>query len=91
MVRAPSELRVLARLLPTENGISVFDAETQETSYGLWFLDGLPFIFDTHRKERRYVAMIELLTEIMKPVRIPPSRVRRFSAACRNLGLLPLP
>src|SRR6266702_4093484 len=36
----------------------------------------LPFIFDTHRKDGRYVA---------------PTQVRRFGETCRDLGLLPLP
>src|SRR6266511_4939419 len=91
VARATAELRVLEQLLPTENGITVFDAENQATSYGIWFLDDLPFIFDTHRKDGRYVATIELLTEVVTPVRIPPARVCRFGAACRDLGLLPLP
>jgi len=91
VARARVNLRLLERLLPTENGITVFDAETQETSYGIWFLDDLPFIFDTHRKDRRYVATVELLTEVVTPVRIAPTRVRRFGGECRDLGLLPLP
>ncbi len=44
---------MLEPLLPTENGITVFDAESQETSYGIWFLDDLPFIFDAHWKHLR--------------------------------------
>src|SRR6266540_4772866 len=55
VARATAELRVLEQLLPTENGITVFDAENQATSYGIWFLDDLPFIFDTHRKDGRCV------------------------------------
>jgi|SRR6266581_3727447 len=89
--RALAELRVLEQLLPTENGITVFDAENQETSCGILFLDDLPFIFDTHRKDGRYVATIELMTELVTPVRIPSTRVRRFGGACRDLGLLPPP
>ncbi len=91
MARALAELRVLEQLVPTENGITVFDAESRETSCGIWFIDDLPFIFDTHRKDGRYVVTIELLTEVVTPVRIPPARVRRFRAACRDIGLLPLP
>ena len=91
MRAASADLQILEELLPTENGITVCDAETRETSYGIWFLDDLPYIFDTHRKDRRYVATIELLTETVAPVRISPSRLLRFGAACRDLGLLPLP
>ncbi|HYU07381.1 MAG TPA: hypothetical protein VEM77_09420 [Thermoplasmata archaeon] len=67
MSRALAELRVLEQLVPTENGITVFDAESRETSYGIWFIDDFPFIFDTHGKDRRYVATIELLTELVTP------------------------
>ncbi len=91
MRAASANLQILEELLPTENGITVFDAETQETSYGIWFVEDLPYIFDTHRKDRRYVATIELLTETVAPVRISPGRVLRFGAACRDIGLLPLP
>ncbi len=91
MRSAASELRLLERLLPTENGVTVFDAETQETSYGICFFGGFPFIFDTHRKDEAYVATIELLTEIVAPVRIPAPRVRRFSSSIRLRGLLPIP
>jgi len=48
VARALADLRVFEQLLPTENGIIVFDAEDQETSYGIRFLDDLPFIFDIH-------------------------------------------
>ncbi len=51
----------------------------------------LPFIFDTHRKDGRYVATIKLMTEVVTPVRIPPTQVRCFGETCRDLGLLPLP
>ncbi len=88
--RSP-DLRSLERLFPTENGITVFDAETQETSYGICFVGGFPYIFDTHLKAGRYVATIELVTELVDPVRIPPARVRAFGGAARGLGLLPIP
>jgi hypothetical protein len=88
---ASRDLRVLESLMPSANGLRVFDAETQETSYGIWLLDGLPYIFDTHRSQGRYVATIELLTEIVNPVRIGPAQILRFGhAACRR-GLLPIP
>ncbi len=91
MAHANGKLGLLQRLLPMVNGVTVFDAETQETSYGIWFLGGLPFIFDTHRKIGRCVATIELLTEVIAPVRIAVARVRRFGAACRAVGLMPIP
>lgn len=87
----PADLQALEHLVPTENGITVFDAETQETSYGICFLDGLPYIFDTHRKDGRYVATIELLTELVAPVRISDARLRRFCRDARALCLLPIP
>jgi hypothetical protein len=86
-----SELRVLERLMPTENGLTVFDAETQETSYGIHFFDGVPYIFDSHRKEGHYVATLELLTEIVEPIRISEDRLRRFCHDVRAHGLLPIP
>ncbi len=35
VARALADLRGLEPLLPTENGITVFDAENHETSYGI--------------------------------------------------------
>jgi len=78
-------------MIPSENGLTVFDADTQETSYGICFLDGLPYIFDTHRKGDRYVATLELLTEAVEPVRLPRERIQRFSRDARAGGLLPIP
>ncbi|HVG36845.1 MAG TPA: hypothetical protein VNA10_03860 [Thermoplasmata archaeon] len=46
-----ADLRALERLVPRENGLTVFDADTQETSYGICFFDGLLFIFDTTARE----------------------------------------
>ena len=77
--------------MPSENGVCVFDADTQETSYGICFLDGLPYIFDTHRMGVRYVATIELLTEVVEPVRVSRDRIRRFRRDARAGGLLPIP
>jgi len=88
---AQAAVRLLEALLPSGNGLTVFDAETQETSYGIARLHGLPYIFDTHRKDGAYVATIELLTEVATPVRIAPSRVERFGRDARRAGLLPLP
>src|SRR5438552_10046058 len=86
-----ADLKLLETLDPSQNGVTVFDAETQETSYGICVLDGLPYIFDTHRKDRFYVATIELLTELVIPVRIPTKRVRAFCRDARARGLLPIP
>lgn len=77
--------------MPSEHDLLVFDAETQETSYGIWSLGGVPYIFDTHRSEGRFVATIELLTEVLHPIRIPSSEVRRFCGEARREGLLPIP
>ena len=86
-----ADLRALERLVPTENGLTVFDADTQETSYGIGFFDGLPFIFDTHCKATRYVATIEPLTEVVETVRVARSSVDRFHRDARVTGLLPIP
>ena len=88
---AAADLRALERIVPSENGLTVFDADTQETSYGIYFFDGLPYIFDTHRKGNRYVATIELLTEVVQPVRVAPDSVDRFRQDARADGLLPIP
>ena len=84
-------MNVLERMMPSENGLTVFDADTQETSYGICFFDGLPYIFDTHRKGSRYVATIELLTEVVEPVRISRDRIQRFGRDALAGGLLPIP
>ncbi len=86
-----ADLRALERLVPSENGLTVFDADTQETSYRICFFDGLPLIFDTHRKGTRYVATIELLTEVVEPVRVARNSVDRFHRDARATGLLPIP
>jgi hypothetical protein len=84
-------VRILETLLPSDNGLTIFDAETQETSYGIERVDGLPFIFDTHRKDGAYVATLELLTEVATPVRVARSRIERLGRDARGAGLLPLP
>jgi hypothetical protein len=86
-----ADLRALERLVPSENGLTVFDAETQETSYGICFFDHLPYIFDTHRKGTQYIASIELLTEVVEPVRVDRGPVDRFVREARAGGLLPIP
>ena len=88
---ADADVRALERLVPSENGLTVFDADTQETSYGICFFDGLPYIFDTHRKGTQYVATIELLTEVVQPVRVARDSVDRFRRNVRAAGLLPIP
>jgi len=88
---AAANLETLERIIPSANGLTVFDADTQETSYGICFLDGLPYIFDTHRKGVQYVATLELLTEVVQPVRVSPGRIRRFGRDARGAGLLPIP
>jgi len=89
--RAATDVNALERLVPSDNGLTVFDADTQETSYGICFFDGLPYIFDTHRKGTRYVATIELLTEVVEPVPIARYSVERFRRDARANGLLPIP
>src|SRR5713226_900324 len=78
-------------MIPSENGLTVFNADTQETSYGICFLDGLPYIFDTHRTGVRYVATLELLTEVVEPVHVSRDRIQRFGRDARAGGLLPIP
>ena len=86
-----ADLGILRSLLPTENGLTVFDAKTQETSYGIWLIDRVPYIFDTHSIQNRFVATIELLTEVLAPIRISVDRVPRFCEDVERLGLLPIP
>src|SRR6266571_2767325 len=78
-------------MIPSENRLTVFDADTQETSYGICVFDGLPYIFDTHRKGTRYVATLELLTEVVEPIRVSRDRIRRFGRDARKAALLPIP
>ena len=78
-------------LIPQENGGTVFDAETQETSYGILVEDGLPFIFDTHRKEGSFVATVEALTEVLHPVRLSMRQADVFVRTAKRLGMLAIP
>jgi hypothetical protein len=48
-------------------------------------------MFDTHRSHGRFVATIELLTEVVQPFRVGRDRIRRFERDARRLGLLPIP
>ena len=85
------EIDRLRSLIPQENGVTVFDAETQETSYGILVEDGLPFIFDTHRKGSSYVATVEALTEVLHPVRVGVREVGLFVRTAERLGMLAIP
>lgn len=78
---------LLRRLAPEDHGLTVFDADTQETSYGTLVVDGLPLIFDTHRKEAWYVSTAELLTEINAPASTTPEEVERFVKVAEHAGV----
>lgn len=82
---------LLQRLSPEDHGLTVFDAETQETSYGTLVVDGLPLIFDTHRKEGSFVSTVEILTEIVAPARVTPEEVARFGKVAEHAGAQVLP
>jgi hypothetical protein len=77
--------------MPTENGLTILDADTQETSYGTLVVDGLPLIFDTHRKDSWYVSSVEMLTEVRKAVAVPSSALGRFVRAAARRGVLATP
>ncbi|OGS46083.1 MAG: hypothetical protein A3K66_04955 [Euryarchaeota archaeon RBG_16_67_27] len=91
MAAIRADLEDLRRLVPADDGLTVFDAETQDTSYGILVVGALPLIFDTHRKEGRYVSTVEILTEITRPLRLPSERVRAFARTARRHGLLAIP
>lgn len=82
---------LLRRLAPEDHGLTVFDADTQETSYGTLVVDGLPLIFDTHRKETWYVSTAELLTEINAPASTTPEEVERFAKVAEHAGVQTIP
>lgn len=82
---------LLQQLAPEDHGLTVFDADTQETSYGTLVVDGLPLIFDTHRKERWYVSTAELLTEIGAPASTTPEEVERFRKVAEHAGAQVIP
>ena len=82
---------LLRRLAPEDHGLTVFDADTQETSYGTLVADGLPLIFDTHRKESWYVSTAELLTEIRAPASVTPEEIGRFAKVAEHAGAQSIP
>lgn len=82
---------LLRRLAPEDHGLTVFDAETQETSYGTLIVDGLPLIFDTHRKESSFVSTAEILTEIVAPASVSPEEVARFAKVAEHAGVQTFP
>ncbi len=82
---------LLQRLAPEDHGLTVFDADTQETSYGTLVVDGLPLIFDTHRKESVFVSTVEVLTEIVAPASVTPEEVARFAKVAEHAGAQTLP
>ncbi len=82
---------LLHRLAPEDHGLTVFDADTQETSYGTLVVDRLPLIFDTHRKESWYVSTAELLTEISAPASTTPEEVERFAKVAEHAGVQAIP
>lgn len=77
---------LLQRLAPEDHGLTVFDADTQETSYGTVLADGLPLIFDTHRKGSSFVSTVELLTEIVAPASVTPEEIARFAKVAEHAG-----
>ncbi len=85
------DLDLLRRLAPTNRALAVFDADTQETSYGTLVVDGTPVISDTHRKERWYVSTVEVLTEVARTVRISRHEVESFARLASRHGLQALP
>ncbi len=82
---------LLQRLAPEDHGLTVFDADTQETSYGTLVVEGLPLIFDTHRKDSSYVSTVEILTEIVAPASVTPEEVARFAKVAEHAGAQTLP
>lgn len=81
----------MERVIQREGVLTIFDAETQDTSYGIVTIDDRPHIFDTHRKDGVHVATIEVLTEVKVAIRIRSASVGRFVAAARRAGLYPIP
>ena len=85
------EFLLLQRLAPEDHGLTVFDADTQETSYGTLVVDGLPLIFDTHRKDRWFVSTVEILTEVVAPASVSPEAVARLAKVAEHAGVQTLP
>ena len=81
----------LQELAPEDHGLTVFDADTQETSYGTLVVDGLPLIFDTHRKGVWFVSTVEILTEVVSPASVTPEQVARFAKVAEHAGAQTLP
>lgn len=81
----------LRDLAPEDHGLTVFDADTQETSYGTLLMGGLPLIFDTHRKDDSFVSTVEILTETIAPATVTPEEVARFSKVAEHAGAQILP
>ena len=81
----------LRRLAPEDHGLTVLDADTQETSYGTIVADGLPLIFDTHRKESWFVSTVEILTETIAPASVSREEVARFGKVAEHAGVQALP
>lgn len=81
----------LRQLAPEDHGLTVFDADTQETSYGTLVVEGLPLIFDTHRKDSWFVSTAELLTEIHAPATATPDEVERFAKVAEHAGVQAIP
>ena len=82
---------LLQRLVPEDHGLTAFDADTQETSYGTLVVDGTPLIFDTHRKDAWFVSTVEILTETIAPAAVTPEEVARFAKVAEHAGIQTLP
>lgn len=91
MTAERDDFLLLRRLAPEDHGLTVFDADMQETSYGTLVVDGLPLIFDTHCKESWYVSTAELLTEINAPASAAPEEVERFAKVAEHAGVQAIP
>ncbi len=81
----------LQGLAPEDHGLTVFDADTQETSYGTLVVEGMPLIFDTHRKDSSFVSTVEVLTETIAPAAVTPDEVARFAKVAEHAGVQTLP
>jgi hypothetical protein len=91
MSRERDELLLLRRLAREDHGLTVSDADTQETSYGCLIIDSTPLIFDTYRKESWFVSTAEALTEIGAPARATPEEVERFAKVAEHAGVQAIP
>src|SRR3972149_6665057 len=91
MQSTQAALRALRLRVPTDHGLTVFDAETQDTSYGILVVDGTPLIFDTHRKDGMHVSTAELLTEVVKPIRATTGEIDGFRRKAARQAMTPIP